>query len=88
MINQAIYCLSEGVADAEKIDEAMEIGTNMPMGPLRLADHIGLDTCLQVLQNLYKRTNDPKYVPCPLLKDLVERGHLGKKTRKGIRDLY
>ncbi|MFB8736061.1 3-hydroxyacyl-CoA dehydrogenase family protein [Bacillus sp. SL00103] len=82
MINEAIYTLYEGVADAESIDGVMTLGMNHPMGPLRLADFIGLDTCLFIMNTLHEGLGDSKYRPCPLLKKCVNAGWLGKKERK------
>lgn len=84
MINEAIFALGEGVATVEEIDEAMKLGANHPMGPLALADYIGLDTCLAIMLVLYNGFNDDKYRPAPLLKKYVEAGWLGKKTNKGF----
>lgn len=84
MINEAIFAVSEGVASPQEIDEAMMMGANHPMGPLALADYIGLDTCLAIMNVLYEGFNDSKYRPCPLLKKYVEAGWLGNKTGKGF----
>lgn len=84
MINEAIFCLHEGVATAEDIDAIMKLGMNHPMGPLALADFIGLDTCLAILTVLYDGFKDPKYRPCPLLAQKVQAGHLGKKSGRGF----
>lgn len=84
MINEAIFTLYEGVATAEDIDTVMKLGMNHPMGPLTLADYIGLDVCLSIMQVLYDGFNDPKYRPCPLLKKMVEAGKLGKKSGEGF----
>jgi 3-hydroxybutyryl-CoA dehydrogenase len=84
MINEAIFCLHEGVAKAEDIDAIMKLGMNHPMGPLQLADFIGLDTCLAILNVLYDGFKDPKYRACPLLAQKVQAGHLGKKSGKGF----
>jgi 3-hydroxybutyryl-CoA dehydrogenase len=86
MINEAIYTLYEGVGNVESIDVAMRLGANHPMGPLELADFIGLDTCLSVMQVLYEGLADSKYRPCPLLVKYVEAGWLGRKTQRGFYD--
>jgi 3-hydroxybutyryl-CoA dehydrogenase len=86
MINEAVYTLYEGVGNVESIDTAMRLGANHPMGPLELADFIGLDTCLAVMQVLYDGLADSKYRPCPLLVKYVEAGWLGRKTRRGFYD--
>jgi 3-hydroxybutyryl-CoA dehydrogenase len=84
MINEAVYALYEGVASVEDIDNAMKLGTNQPMGPLTLADFIGLDTCLAIMNVLHDGLGDSKYRPCPLLVKYVEAGWLGKKTGRGF----
>ncbi|MFZ5946108.1 MAG: 3-hydroxybutyryl-CoA dehydrogenase [Bacillota bacterium] len=84
MINEAVYLLSEGVASAEDIDTAMKLGANHPIGPLALADMIGLDVCLAVMEVLYNEFSDSKYRPCPLLRKMVRAGSLGRKTGKGF----
>ncbi len=86
MINEAIYTLYEGVGTVEAIDTAMRLGANHPMGPLQLADFIGLDTCLSIMQVLYEGLADTKYRPCPLLVKYVEAGWLGRKTQRGFYD--
>ncbi len=86
MINEAIYCIYEGVADAESIDTVMKLGMAHPMGPLTLADFIGLDTCLAIMEVLYEGFGDSKYRPCPLLRKMVKAGWLGKKSGKGFFD--
>ncbi|NRG16857.1 3-hydroxybutyryl-CoA dehydrogenase [Rhizobiales bacterium] len=86
MINEAIYTLYEGVGSVEAIDTAMKLGANHPMGPLQLADFIGLDTCLSIMQVLYEGLADSKYRPCPLLVKYVEAGWLGRKTQRGFYD--
>jgi 3-hydroxybutyryl-CoA dehydrogenase len=84
MINEAIYCLMEGVGSAESIDTVMKLGMNHPMGPLALADLIGLDTCLAILEVLHGGLGDPKYRPCPLLRKYVAAGWLGRKSKRGF----
>jgi 3-hydroxyacyl-CoA dehydrogenase len=84
MINEAIYCVYEGVSSPENIDQVMKLGANQPMGPLALADLIGLDTCLSIMEVLYEGYSDPKYRPCPLLRKYVEANWLGKKTGHGF----
>jgi 3-hydroxybutyryl-CoA dehydrogenase len=86
MINEAIYTLYEGVGNVEAIDTAMKLGANHPMGPLQLADFIGLDTCLSIMQVLYEGLSDSKYRPCPLLVKYVDAGWLGKKAGRGFYD--
>lgn len=84
MINEAIYCLYHGVGSKEDIDTVMKLGFNHPMGPLALADLIGLDTCLAIMETLYEGFKDSKYRPCPLLRKYVEAGWLGRKTGRGF----
>jgi 3-hydroxybutyryl-CoA dehydrogenase len=84
MINEAVYCLMEGVGSAESIDTVMKLGMNHPMGPLALADLIGLDTCLAIMEVLHDGLGDPKYRPCPLLRKYVAAGWLGRKSKRGF----
>ena len=88
MINEAVYTLYEGVGSVEAIDIALKLGANHPMGPLELADFIGLDTCLAIMQVLYEGLSDSKYRPCPLLVKYVEAGWLGRKTSRGFYDYH
>ncbi|MEE8537318.1 MAG: 3-hydroxyacyl-CoA dehydrogenase family protein, partial [Acidobacteriota bacterium] len=84
MINEATFALMEGVASAEAIDQVMVLGMNHPMGPLALADLIGLDVCLHTMEVLQRGHGDPKYRPCPLMRRMVDAGHLGRKTGHGF----
>jgi len=84
MINEAIYCVMEGVGTAEAVDSVMKLGMNHPMGPLTLADLIGLDVCLDIMEVLHNGIGDSKYRPCPLLRKMVDAGHLGRKSGRGF----
>ena len=84
MINEAVFCVHEGVGPAESVDAIMRLGMNHPLGPLALADLIGLDVCLDIMETLYDGFRDTKYRPCPLLKSMVTAGHLGRKTGRGF----
>ena len=84
LCNEAAFCLMEGLSTPEEIDLGMTLGYNHPMGPLALADFVGLDICLHILETLYEGFGDPKYRPCPILRQLVSAGHLGRKTGKGF----
>jgi len=86
MINEAVFCLMEGVAESEAIDTVMKLGMNHPMGPLALADLIGLDTCLSIMEVLHRELGDDKYRPCPLLRNYVAAGWLGRKSGRGFYD--
>jgi 3-hydroxybutyryl-CoA dehydrogenase len=86
MINEAVYCLMEGVGDRESIDTVMRLGMSHPLGPLQLADLIGLDTCLAIMEVLHDGLGDSKYRPCPLLRSYVEAGRLGRKSGRGFYD--
>merc|ERR1719316_2602947 len=87
-INEAVFALQDGIATAEDIDKVMKLGTNVPMGPLTLADFIGLDTCLSIMRVLHEELGDSKYRPAPLLVNYVEAGYLGKKTKRGFYDYF
>jgi 3-hydroxybutyryl-CoA dehydrogenase len=86
LINEAFFALMEGVAKPEEIDEAMQLGVNLPAGPLRTADFMGIDICLSTMETLYNEFGDPKYRPCPLIRTYVRAGWLGVKTGRGIYD--
>jgi 3-hydroxybutyryl-CoA dehydrogenase len=86
MINEAVFALMEGVASMEDIDTCAKLGLNHPMGPFELADFVGLDTCLYVLEVLHAGYGDPKFRPCPLLRKMVQAGRLGRKSGRGFYD--
>jgi 3-hydroxybutyryl-CoA dehydrogenase len=86
MINEAIFCLMEGVGSAQAIDAVMKLGMKHPIGPLALADLIGLDVCLNIMEVLHEGLGDSKYRPCPLLRKLVDAGHLGRKSGRGFHE--
>jgi 3-hydroxybutyryl-CoA dehydrogenase len=86
MINEAFYACMEGVAKPEDIDQIMKLGCNFPMGPLRLADFIGLDVCHDIMMVLYRELGDQKFFPCPMLRQLVQAGRLGDKSGRGVFD--
>ncbi|CEG13895.1 3-hydroxybutyryl-CoA dehydrogenase (fragment) [groundwater metagenome] len=83
-LNEAVWELYEGVASAEDVDTAAKLGLNHPMGPLALADLIGLDVVLAIMKSLYQRTNNEKYLPCPLIEKMVKKSKLGRKTKEGF----
>lgn len=84
MINEAVICVFDGVADIESVDRISRLGMSYPMGPLQLADMIGIDTCLSIMENLHRSLDEPKYRPCPLLRTMVKAGKLGRKTGEGF----
>ena len=84
MINEAVFAVADGVATAESVDQIMALGMNHPMGPLHIADLVGLDSCLKVMQMLHREFGDPKYRPCPLLVKMVDAGLLGRKSGRGF----
>jgi 3-hydroxybutyryl-CoA dehydrogenase len=84
LLNEAMFTLMEGVASAEDIDTAVKLGLNHPMGPLTLADYVGLDVCLDVMEVLHRELGDPKFRPCPLLRKMVDAGYLGRKSGQGF----
>ena len=84
MINEAVLALQEGLASTEEIDTAMKLGASHPIGPLALADLIGLDTCLAIMEVFHRDFGDPKYRPAPLLREMVDAGYLGRKTKQGF----
>jgi len=86
LMNEAVHCYAEGIASAQDIDKSMKLGMNHPMGPLELADFVGLDTLLHIMDSLYKEYSDPKYRPPLLLRQMVRAGHLGRKTGNGFYD--
>jgi len=88
MINEAVYCVMEGVATPEAVDTVMKLGMNHPLGPLALADLIGLDICVAILEVLHRGLGDDKYRPCPLLRKMVAAGQLGRKSGRGFYDYH